>query len=142
MKIISMRLMMICGKINYRNFNEMNQEQLTYFKNILENWLHELLHHADDSVGGLLVSESSMPDMLDRATFEAAHDFKLRILDRESILINKIRQSLTDIENGEYGICQICGGDISIERLKARPVAHQCIKCKTRMEAKERLTGT
>ena len=120
----------------------MNEKQLTYFKNILEDWLHELLHHADDSVGGLLESESSMPDLLDRATFESAHDFKLRILDRESILINKIRQSLADIENGEYGICQRCGGDISIERLKARPVAHHCIKCKTRMEAKERLTGT
>jgi DnaK suppressor protein len=120
----------------------MNQEHLTYFKNLLEKWLHELLHHADDSVSGLLESETSMPDPLDRAAFEEAHSFKLRILDRESILINKIRQSLADIENGEYGICQICGEDISIARLKARPVAHHCVKCKTEMEAKERLTGT
>jgi len=38
------------------------------------------------------------------------------------MLIKKIRKSLEDIENGDYGIFEDCGEDISIERLKARPV--------------------
>ncbi|MEE4600139.1 MAG: TraR/DksA C4-type zinc finger protein [Desulfobacteraceae bacterium] len=58
------------------------------------------------------------------------------------MLIKKIRQSLEDIKNGEYGICEDCGEDISIERLKARPVTSFCIHCKTQRESLERLTGT
>ena len=58
---------------------------------------------------------------MDRATVESDRIWTLRIRDRESMLIKKIRQSLENIENGEYGICEDCGEDISIERLKARP---------------------
>jgi DnaK suppressor protein len=57
------------------------------------------------------------------------------------MLINKIKSSLDDIENGEYGICMDCGKDISIERLKIRPVAKRCIGCKTIQEKKERAVG-
>ena len=65
----------------------------------------------------------------------------LRIRDRESMLIKKIRKSLEDIENGDYGICEDCGKDISTERLKARPVTSFCIRCKTKRETLEKLTG-
>ncbi|MGD8715387.1 MAG: TraR/DksA C4-type zinc finger protein, partial [Desulfobacterales bacterium] len=56
--------------------------------------------------------------------------------------LQKIRRSLEDIENGEYGIWEDCGEDISIERLKARPVTSFCIRCKTKRESLEKLTGT
>jgi DnaK suppressor protein len=58
------------------------------------------------------------------------------------MLIKKIRRSLEDIEEGVYGICESCGEDISVERLKARPVTRHCIRCKTQIEAREKLTGT
>ena len=57
------------------------------------------------------------------------------------MLINKIRKSLEDIENGEYGICEDCGKEIAIKRLKARPIARRCIECKTKQEALEKITG-
>ena len=79
---------------------------------------------------------------MDRATVESDRIWTLRIRDRESMLIKKIRQSLEDIETGEYGICEDCGEDITIERLKARPVTSFCIRCKTKRESVERLTGT
>ena len=120
----------------------MDQLELDYFKNILENWLVELRFHAEDTVGGLREIDLSIPDPLDRASFDTQYSFNLRIRDRESFLIKKIKQSLIDIEEDEYGICQKCGRDISIARLKARPVARHCIACKTKMENKERLTGT
>ena len=115
---------------------------LQFFKNILTTWLKELLYHADDTVGGLLKSEESLADPLDRASFESKRSTTLRIRDRERMLIKKIRKSLEDIENGDYGICEDCGEDISIERLKARPVTSFCIRCKTKRESLEKLTGT
>ena len=39
------------------------------------------------------------------------------------------------------GICEQCGEDISIQRLKARPVTTQCIECKTKEEALEKALG-
>jgi DnaK suppressor protein len=48
---------------------------------------------------------------------------------------------LDRIEEGTFGICDTCGEDISIERLKARPVTTQCIDCKTKEEAQEKALG-
>ena len=120
----------------------MDEKYLEFFKNYLTQWLKELLEHADDTVEGLLDSEPNLADPLDRASFESNRITTLRIRDRESMLINKIRKSLEDIENGDYGICEDCGEEIAIERLKARPVTSYCVGCKTKRESLERLTGT
>ncbi|HZJ56890.1 MAG TPA: TraR/DksA C4-type zinc finger protein [Clostridia bacterium] len=43
--------------------------------------------------------------------------------------LKSIEDSLTKIENGEYGVCESCGKDIDFERLNAHPVAKLCIEC-------------
>jgi DnaK suppressor protein len=119
----------------------MVEKDLEFFRNHLSQWLQELLDHADDTLEHLLEPEEHLADPLDRASFESNRSTKLRIRGRESMLIKKIRKSLEDIENGEYGICEDCGEEISIERLKARPVTSFCIRCKTKRETFEKLTG-
>jgi DnaK suppressor protein len=120
----------------------MEEKDLEFFKHLLIQWMEELLDHADETVEGLLDSQEILADPLDRASAESDRIWTLRIRDRESKLIKKIRQSLEDIENGEYGICEDCGEDISIERLKARPVTSFCINCKTKRESVEKITET
>ena len=118
----------------------MEEQDLEFFRNFLTQWMEELLNHADETVEELLDSQQYLADPLDRATVESDRTRTLRMRDRERMLIKKIRQSLEDIENGEYGICEDCGEDISIERLKARPVTSFCIRCKTKRESREKLT--
>ena len=101
----------------------------------------ELLGKAGSTVVGLLNFEDHLSDPLDRAVLDTERNYTLRIRDRESVLIRKIRASLDDIEDGVYGICDDCGREIAVERLKARPVARNCIQCKTRQEERERLIG-
>ena len=120
----------------------MEKKDLEFFRQLLTQWLEELLNRTDDTVEELLDSQENLADPLDRVSVESERIWTLRIRDRESILINKIRLSLEDIETNEYGICEDCGEDISIERLKARPVTSFCIRCKTKRESVERLTGT
>jgi DnaK suppressor protein len=120
----------------------MEEKDLEFFRNLLIQRMEDLLDHADETVEGLSDSQEILADPVDRATVESDRIWTLRIRDRESKLITKIRQSLEDIENGEYGICEDCGEDISIERLKARPVTSFCIRCKTKRESVEKLTGT
>lgn len=119
----------------------MNAEDSQTFENILKRQLRELLQQAGATVAGLLDQTDQEPDPLDRASLELERNYKLRIRDRESRLIKKIIQSLKDIEDNTYGICQMCGDDISIARLKARPVARHCIACKRKMEQLERVAG-
>ena len=135
----------ICSNhFSYREIGNtiMEEKDLEFFRRLLIQWMGELLDHADDTVEGLLASQEILADPLDRATAESDRIWTLRIRDREIKLIKKIRQSLKDIENGEYGICDDCGEDISIERLKVRPVTSFCIRCKTKQESVEKLTGT
>ena len=119
----------------------MEQKDLDYFKDLLTQWLDELLGRAGNTVVGLLDGADHLSDPLDRAVLDSERGYTLRMRDRESVLIKKIRASLEDIHEGVYGICDDCGRDISIKRLNARPVARRCIRCKTRQEERERTLG-
>ena len=119
----------------------MKKKDIQYFKEFLTNRLEELLSQADNTVMGMTDPKENFPDPTDRASLEADRNFMLRIRDREHKLIKKIKKALERIENDTFGICETCGDDISIERLKARPVTTQCIDCKTKEEAMEKALG-
>jgi len=113
-------------------------EKLEYFRNILLEEMKALRGEADKTVTEMTADSSNFPDPTDRATQESDRNFELRIRDRERKLINKIKDALERIDNGEFGICEECGEEISDARLKARPVTTLCINCKIDEEQKEK----
>jgi DnaK suppressor protein len=119
----------------------MKKKDIEYFQNFLARRLDELLSHADDTVSGMTAPKENFPDPTDRASLEADRNFMLRIRDRENKLIKKIKKALDRIENETFGICEKCGENIGLKRLKARPVTTQCIDCKTKEEALEKALG-
>ncbi|MBU1195070.1 MAG: RNA polymerase-binding protein DksA [Proteobacteria bacterium] len=119
----------------------MKKEDLEFFRNLLNERLQELISHADTTVTGMTKPKENFADPTDRASHEAERSFELRIRDREHKLINKIKQALERVENKTFGICEVCEEEISIARLKARPVTTQCIDCKTREEDMEKALG-
>lgn len=119
----------------------MKKKEIDVFKAQLTQRLEELLSQADETVTGMTAQKENFPDPTDRASLESDRNFMLRIRDREAKLIKKIKKALERIENGSFGICETCGEEISIERLKARPVTTQCIECKTKEEALEKSLG-
>lgn len=50
--------------------------------------------------------------------------------------VEKIKQAISRIDAGTYGICQVCGEPIKKERLAALPFANLCIRCAERNEQK------
>ncbi len=120
----------------------MDKESIDFFRSLLNERLEELIGKADTTrtsmTGG---GAAPFPDPTDRAALETDRNFILRIRDRERKLIAKIHEALERIEEGTYGICEICGGAISEKRLRARPVTTMCISCKSRMEALEKSKG-
>ena len=45
-----------------------------------------------------------------------------------------IDEALQRIDDGSFGICRICSGDIGRARLEAVPTATQCIECKSKKD--------
>ncbi len=44
--------------------------------------------------------------------------------------LKEIETALKKIEDGSYGICEMCEEEIGIERLKVKPFAKFCISCR------------
>ena len=119
----------------------LTQEKKEYFKELLIQRLDELIAEANKTVNGFAGPKDGSPDFIDQASMESDTDFSLRLREREGKLIVKIKTALEKLEEGDFGICEECGEDISEERLKVRPMAALCIKCKKKQEAQERLRG-
>lgn len=124
-----------------KNEEYMSERQQTHFRNILNIWKQQLMEEVDRTVHHMQDEAANYPDPNDRATQEEGFNLELRARDRERKLIKKIEEALQKIEKNEYGFCDICGVEIGIRRLEARPTANLCIDCKTLEEIKERQIG-
>ncbi|MGA2780914.1 MAG: RNA polymerase-binding protein DksA [Smithella sp.] len=111
------------------------------YKALLTQKINELLSEAGKTVTEMTNGKENYPDPNDRASLESDRNFELRIRDRERKLIMKMQEAIKRIDDGVFGICEVCGGQISEKRLIARPVTTLCIDCKTKQEKMEKLKG-
>lgn len=116
---------------------ERQKRILAIRKRLLEQ--REKLLQEAESVLNSLPDESAFPDLGDQAAAEIDRNFMLRLRGREQRLLKKIDLAVEKIDNNLYGICEVCGCDIGIERLEVRPVTTMCIECKTEQEEEEKL---
>jgi DnaK suppressor protein len=119
----------------------MGEEQSIHFRELLNSWKDDLIAEVDRTVHHMQDEASNFPDPNDRATQEEEFSLELRTRDRERKLIRKIDEALSALDNGDYGYCEVCGIEIGVKRLEARPTATLCIDCKTLDEIKERQLG-
>ncbi|MFT6157631.1 MAG: DnaK suppressor protein [Myxococcota bacterium] len=116
----------------------LSDEEVVTLKAMLDEQLASMLENTRDNVNTLTETREAESDPLDVAVTESNRDFTLRLADRERRLIGKVKHSLQRMHEGEYGVCESCGEPITFSRLMARPVAAQCIDCKTEAEQLER----
>ncbi|WP_235503188.1 TraR/DksA family transcriptional regulator [Candidatus Xiphinematobacter sp. Idaho Grape] len=65
-------------------------------------------------------------------------DFSLSLLSQEQDSLYEIDQALKRIENGTYGLCEMCGKTIPQIRLEALPFARYTIECQSELERRGR----
>ncbi|VVD64932.1 RNA polymerase-binding transcription factor DksA [Pandoraea cepalis] len=118
----------------------MNEDQLAFFKDRLENLQADILRNAGQTTENLRET-ILVPDPADRATIEEEHALELRTRDRERKLLKKVQQSLARIESGEYGWCEETGEPIGVPRLLARPTATLSLEAQERRELRQKLFG-
>jgi DnaK suppressor protein len=117
------------------------KEKMETYRALLTQKINELLSEAGRTVSEMTNGKENYPDPNDRASLESDRNFELRIRDRERKLIMKMQEAIKRIDDGIFGICEVCGGPISEKRLMARPVTTLCIDCKTKQEKLEKLKG-
>ncbi|MCI5634799.1 MAG: RNA polymerase-binding protein DksA [Alphaproteobacteria bacterium] len=116
----------------------MNDMQLEYFRQKLENWKKSIVSQSVDTLEDLRQGGLNQPDEIDRASLETDKSLDLRTKDRIRKLIAKIDAALDRIEDGTYGYCEETGEPIGLGRLEARPVATLSIEAQERHERMEK----
>ena len=116
----------------------MNDMQLEYFRQKLENWKKSIVSQSVDTLEDLRQGGLNQPDEIDRASMETDKSLDLRTKDRIRKLISKIDAALDRIEDGTYGYCEETGEPIGLDRLEARPVATLSIEAQERHERMEK----
>ena len=117
----------------------MNAKMKEFFRLKLLGWKQSLLKESSLTLNNLQKdTNTSRPDITDRASEEIERSFELKTRDRERKLIIKIEAAIKRIEDGSYGYCDETGEPISIKRLEARPVATLSLEAQEMHEKAEK----
>ena len=125
----------------------MNKKNLEYFKKIIlkkmEELYNELGYLKDSSMSSTTKDQSGDLSsysfhMADQGTDTMEREMAFNFASREGRYLYHLNEALKRIEDGKYGICRTCNGEVSKKRLEAVPHATQCIKCKNSEEKKQR----
>lgn len=116
----------------------MNDQQLDFFRHRLQQLQEETLAEVEAAREAIATVDSAAADELDRAVAEEENRQRLRFSERKCLLLRKVQKSLSKIEEGDYGYCEISGDPIGLERLLLRPTAELSFEEKARQEQKER----
>jgi DnaK suppressor protein len=118
--------------------SEDNSEVLEFFRTKLLEERTDIMNRSSSAVVSGEMQVSRLGDECDLASAEATVAESARFMERKAHLLNKIERALKRIDEGTYLICESCDDDLSIPRLKARPVASLCIACKEEQESLEK----
>ena len=112
-----------------------NKNQIDELKIILlqrKESLSQNIHNSIDSIDQL--KNQDINDDLDYADFVSDSFTEGMIANHQLDELKQIEEALKKIKEGTYGICDMCGINIPIGRLKAKPFAKFCTECRTVFE--------
>lgn len=96
-------------------------------RHVLALRLEELLGRA-----GRLGADLSVPHAADSEEAAVESEGDEALLGQSALVdleIGQVRSALSRLDEGSYGTCVSCGGDIAPARLEIMPEAAQCIAC-------------
>jgi DnaK suppressor protein len=123
----------------YTESTMLTPEQTTALRARLQADLSRLADHAHSALDFTMDRDRDRigRDSMDESTEEEIYSTQLRLHDRETFLLEKIREAMRRLEAGEIDECEECSEPIGFKRLMARPVTTLCFECKTAREQVE-----
>ncbi len=119
--------------------DKLDKKTIAKFKKLLLKQREEIVGEVKQMVeSSKEMGQDGIQDIGDEAANIYNKQVLLSLNENERTRLQEVDESLDRIENGTYGICEECGGPISLKRLEVRPVAKYCVPCLTKLE-KEKL---
>ena len=128
---------MVLRENKFVKIRTMNQEKLEEMKNRLEEkrksvveGLESFARENKEIKDDFETKFPHLGDHMDENALEVSdYENKLSVEHNLENDLKKIDRALEKIENGSYGLCEKCGGEINPERIEALPEAVECMKC-------------
>ncbi len=115
----------------------MRKETLNRFKKMFEGEKRKLLFADKILRDEFSVNADDRFDEIDQATTDMEQSMRMRLCNRETLYLKKVDDALRRIDDGIFGLCDLCEEDIGLKRLEARPTANLCVSCKEEQERRE-----
>jgi DnaK suppressor protein len=118
-----------------KGLEKLDKKTIAKFKKILLQEREQIVGEVKQIVeSSKEMGQDGIQDIGDEAANIYNKQVLLSLNENERMRLQEVDESLDRIENGTYGICDECGGPISLKRLEVRPVAKYCVPCKTKLE--------
>jgi len=116
-------------------FEELIRKELTESMAYIENINREQSVGARESSGDL---SSYAYHQADQGSDTNLMEHTVMMMESEREKIRLLNDAMRRIQDGTFGICEMCGDMISDTRLEILPYATLCVDCKEKMEEKKR----
>ena len=110
-------------------------------KQMLTDRRHGLVNEVQSMIRGARTNRTNEHVVLDEGESSEAdiqEEIGFALIQMKAETLNKIDTALRRLEEGTYGGCLDCGGEIAEARLRALPFALRCKDCEEAREAAER----
>ncbi|MEN2985570.1 MAG: TraR/DksA C4-type zinc finger protein [Thermodesulfovibrionaceae bacterium] len=120
--------------------DELRKDRL---KKMLNKMKEQILQEAKEEIKKFQTAErrqiiETVMDDADLSVIDLSEDISLKQLSAHRDVLKKIEQALRKLDEGTYGVCEMCGDEIPEERLKILPFAIYCRDCQERIEMMEK----
>ena len=112
----------------FQRILEAERDRLTEELEAIEEHQPEVENVSVDAAGGY------DEDLVDVASETFEREKALAIENSVNDLLHQVEEALGRIEDGTFGVCEVCDQPIHPDRLRAIPYARLCINCKEREE--------
>ena len=109
-----------------------NRSRSDELRKMLEDRLHELTRDVHGRIRDARVDSINERQAIDEgetSELDTQDELEFALIQMKAETLNRIDTALRRLEEGTYGRCFECGGEISATRLRAVPFAVRCKDC-------------
>lgn len=107
--------------------------ELLHIKKSLLEQKSEILNKSQE-FKTLQTASAKAADEVDAVVQNLQDNLNIKLHERDRHSLMMIDRALSKFANDSYGVCESCDDEITMKRLKARPLATRCISCEEDQE--------
>ena len=108
----------------------MTKEEKQKFKALIDQEIISLSKEAESIRKALYPERGDGPsDKVAHLSFKLDQSIHIQRYEEATKRLNRLRHAYLKIDTEEYGVCQECEEDISLERLQLMPESIYCVAC-------------